>query len=89
VFVCQDPNPNSGDLLHVRIYDSGQTILDWLANHPGAQAACDIVVRYSPYNNYPDYITSRANGVKINISQGYGFGRVDDVTLYNTNAAGL
>jgi hypothetical protein len=82
VFLCRDPK--TGDLLHARMYSSAGTILDWLSSHPGATDACDIVVRYSPYNNYPDYITSRANGVKLSISQGTGFGRVVDAMLYDT-----
>jgi hypothetical protein len=82
VFLCQDPKTK--DILHARMYTSVGHILDWLTSHPGAQDSCDIVVRYSPYNNYPDFITSRANGVKLNISQGTGFGRVVDATLYDT-----
>jgi hypothetical protein len=80
VFLCMDPR--TGDLLRARMYESVNTLLDWLTRHPGAQDACRIIVRYSPFNNYPDYITSQANGVKLAVNQGGGFGRVADVTLY-------
>jgi hypothetical protein len=81
VFVCQDPT--TGEILQARMYTAAQSILDWLNTHPGAQDACDVVVRYSPYNNYIDYISSRANGVKLNITFGQGFGRVEDVTVFD------
>lgn len=93
VFACQDPL--SGDILHVRQYDSALRIVNWLAAHPGgwdavngvvqpsAQAACQMIIRYSPYNNYIDFITSKTNGVKMSINQGAGLGRVIDVVLYD------
>ncbi len=81
VFPCQDPT--TGELLRVRQYTSALVIVDWLASHPGAQAACDILIKYSPYNNYIDFITSRANGVKMAINAGQGLGRVVDVTLFD------
>jgi hypothetical protein len=92
-FLCQDPH--TGDVLGVRQYDSAQAILDWLAAHPGgwnpgqgavdpsAQAACNIIVRQSPANNYVDYITSKTNGVKLSINQGSGQGRVTDIVVYD------
>jgi hypothetical protein len=81
VFVCQDGN--TGDILSVRMYTSALTIVDWFANHPGSQAACDVIIRYSGYNNYIDFITSRANGVKLSINAGQGLGRVVDAVLYD------
>jgi hypothetical protein len=93
VFMCQDPL--TGDLLRIRMYSSAHDILEWLANHPGdalhpaAQTQCNIIVRYSPYNNYPDYITSLANGVKVNTNQGMGYGRIVDATLFDTNVEAL
>lgn len=93
VFLCQDPL--TGDVLHARQYDSALAIIDWLAAHPGgwdstqglaqpsAQAACGIIVRYSPYNNYVDFITSKTYGVKLAINLGAGLGRVIDATLYD------
>jgi len=93
VFLCQDPL--TGDVLHVRQYDSALAIVDWLAAHPGgwdvsqgttwpsAQDSCSIIIRYSPNNNYIDYITSKAWGVKLAVNQGAGLGRVIDATLYD------
>lgn len=91
VFMCQDPL--SGDLLHVRMYTSTYTVLQWIANHPGdaagqipsAQAACNLVVRWSPYDNYPDYISSLQNGVVVNSNQGQGYGRIVDAELFDVN----
>ena len=92
-FLCQDPT--TGDILGVHQYDSAQSILDWMAAHPGgwsgsagaanpsAQSACGIIVRQSPANNYIDFITSKSNGVKLSINQGSGQGRVVDVVLYD------
>ena len=80
VFVCQDPA--TGDLLGARMYSSVKSILDWFAAHPGTYQACGMIIRYSPYGNYADYITSTTNGVRLNITQGGGFGRVVDVTLF-------
>ncbi len=80
VFLCQDAN--TGDLLSAQMYTSVQTILNWFDSHPGSKAACGIIIRYSPFNNYVDYITSITNGVRVNITQGGGFGRVVDVVLF-------
>jgi hypothetical protein len=92
-FVCQDQL--TGDILHVRQYDSALRIVNWLAAHPGgfdnflgqidapAQTTCGIVIRYSPYNNYIDFITSKTNGVKLSVNQGAGLGRVVDIVLYD------
>ncbi len=79
VFVCQDPA--SGDILSVSMYAPVANILDWLESHPGTYSSCSIIIRYSPYGNFADYITSLANGVRLGITQGGGFGRVVDVTL--------
>jgi hypothetical protein len=82
VFPCVDPT--TGDILRVRMYSSVLDILNWFENHPGAQTACNVYIRYSPYNNYPDIITSIANGVMINVNAGAtgGYGRVGDATLF-------
>jgi hypothetical protein len=67
------------------MYSSSLDIVSWLARHPGAQTACNIFIRYSPYNNYPDYITSVANGVLLSVNRGAGDGpsRIGDATLFN------
>ena len=80
VFLCQDPA--SGDLLRARMYTPVANILSWLEGHPGTYAACGIVIRYSPFGNYADYITSLTNGVRLSVTQGGGFGRIVDVTLF-------
>jgi hypothetical protein len=80
VFVCQDNN--TGDLLGARMYDTVAGIQDWFLAHPGAYANCGMITTYSPYDNYADFITSVTNGVRLNITQGGGYGRVVDVTLF-------
>ena len=54
------------------MYTPVQDIVNWIANHPTAQTNCSIVIRYSPFDNYPDYITSVANGVTADIDPGRG-----------------
>ncbi len=71
-----------GDLLTARMYTSVQEILTWIQTHPTAQDNCSLIVRYSPFNNFPDYITSVSNGVHLGIDQGAGAGRVTDITLF-------
>ena len=80
VFLCQDPV--TGDLLRTRMYGSVQSLLDWIDGHPGVYDACGLLVRYSPYNNFPDYIISRTNGVIVGVTPGGGYGRVNDATLF-------
>lgn len=80
VFLCQDPS--TGDLLGASMYTPVAGILDWFASHPGSYDGCGMIVRYSPFGNYADYITSLTNGVRLGITQGGGFGRVVDVTLF-------
>jgi hypothetical protein len=92
VFLCQDPT--TSDILHLHMYDSALSILDWLASHsgsangnvgviPSAQTACQIIVRRSPYDNFVTQITSKSNGVSLNVSGGQGQGRVTDVVLFD------
>jgi len=80
VFLCQDDATK--DLLHVEMYTPVAEVLDWFSSHPGAYQSCQIIIRYSPYGNYADYITSLTNGVRLGITQGGGYGRVVDVTLF-------
>ena len=83
VFPCVDAA--SHDILRVKMYTSTADIVAWLEQHPGAQAACNIYVRYSPFGNYPDYITSVTNGVLMSVEPGAGGGpsRIGDATLFN------
>ncbi len=92
VFLCQDNGTSGGtagdfigtqDLLGVHMYDSGGNVLTWLTNHPGAQDTCNIVVQYSQYNNFLDYIASLTGGVVVGISQGSGYGRIDSVVVFD------
>ena len=80
IFLCQDPV--SGDLLRTKMYGSVATLVDWIASHPGSQDACGLIVRYSPYGNFPDYIISTTNGVRVGVTPGGGYGRVNDATLF-------
>jgi hypothetical protein len=83
VFPCVDPV--SHDILRVKMYSSTLDILNWFDAHPGTRTACNIFVRTSPFNNYPDYIISVTNGVllAVNPGAGGGPGRIADVTLFN------
>jgi hypothetical protein len=81
VFMCGDPR--TGDVLRMRMYDSAQSALDWFTAHPGTIQACDIVIRYSPFNNYIDEIFSRTFGVSLNISKSFGAGRVADAMVWD------
>jgi hypothetical protein len=91
-FICQDPS--TGDVLHMGMYDTALTAVNWLAAHPGsqnpllansqsAQTACQIILIRSPQNNYIDYIVGLTNGVLLNISGGQGLGRVTDIVLFD------
>jgi hypothetical protein len=81
LFMCQDPRTK--DLLHVRQYDSVADVLDWLEKHPGAREACDILVRFSPFNESPISITSKSAGVQVTVGQGVGIGRIIDALFYD------
>jgi hypothetical protein len=93
-FLCQDPQ--TGDILHARMYDSALDIIDWLAAHPGgavnpnqggtypsAQSSCQIIIRRTPYDNFIDSITSKTYGVDLNVGGGQGLGRITDVVLFD------
>jgi hypothetical protein len=90
VFLCVDPvtaanragTGNPGDILSAHMYTSAESIIAWISAHPGAQDACGITVRYSPYNNYPDFIQAGPAGVRLGVEQGAGFGRISDATVY-------
>jgi hypothetical protein len=86
VFICQDPKTK--DLLRARMYTSVETILDWIAQHPNTYDDCQIIIHYSPYENYADYINSLQNGVRLGVTQGGGYGRIVDGTLYDPTLPG-
>ena len=80
VFLCLDPNTNN--IMHARMYTPVEVLLDWIAQHQDAANQCGMIIRYSPFNNYVDYITSLSAGVRLSVTQGGGFGRIVDVTLF-------
>lgn len=84
VFLCYDSPSSGGDgtMLHARMYTPVAALLDWISKHKSASDACGMIVRWSPYNNFPDYITSLAYGVRLGITQGGGYGRVVDTVLF-------
>jgi hypothetical protein len=81
LFLCQDPV--SSDLLHVRQYDSVAEILDWFENHAGSRDACQVLIRYSPFNDSPVTITSKSAGIQVIVGQGVGIGRIIDAVLFD------
>lgn len=87
VFLCQDvgqlTTPGTGDLLGAHMYDAASTVLDWITAHPGSEQSCNIIVRYSIYDNYIDYITSLSAGVQLDINQGGGYGRVVGAIVFD------
>ncbi len=88
IMACAQPSitqMGAQDVLAIRMYDNAATILDWLAQHPGAQAACGVQLKYSIYGNYPDYISFLTNGVRIGLNPGFGGSVVSDGTLFDPN----
>lgn len=81
VFFCDDPETK--DLLTIRMYDPAENVLKWFNDHPGAVSACDVVFRYSTYNNVLDYVTSRKAGITFGVTAGGGYGRVNEVWLFD------
>jgi hypothetical protein len=81
IFVCQDANTR--DLLTARMYTSVSTILAWIAAHPTSYNDCQLIMEYSPYENYLDYVNSLENGIRLSSTQGGGFGRIVDGTLFD------
>ncbi len=83
VFLCRDPN--TGDLLHVEQYESMAEVMEWIHAHPGATDSCGLIVRYSPFNNYPMMLASTRAGIVLTVNQGSGFGRISAVEMYDPN----
>jgi hypothetical protein len=72
-------------LLAARMYSPVNKIMDWITENPQAydnQTGCGIVVRWSSYDNYIDLIDATSTGVRLDVTQGGGFGRVVGVQLY-------
>jgi hypothetical protein len=81
LFVCRDAA--TGDLLTARMYTSVSSLLEWITAHPGSYDACNLILQYSPYENYLDYVTSLSSGVRLGVTQGGGYGRIVDGTLFD------
>jgi hypothetical protein len=91
-FLCQDigsyPVPGSEDLLGAHMYDSAASMLQWIADHPSSEINCGLIVRYTVYDNYVDYITSLTAGVRLSFSTGTSLGRVDAIVAFDPNLVG-
>ena len=83
IFACRDTNTH--DLLSASMYTSASQILAWIAAHPDSYSECNLVMEYSPYENYLDWINSTSNGVRLEVTQGGGLGRIVGATLYDPN----
>jgi hypothetical protein len=83
IFVCQDKNTK--DLLTTSMYTSINTILQWISAHPNTYTDCNLIMEYSPYENYLDWINSQSNGVRLESTQGGGYGRIVGATLFDPN----
>ena len=73
------------------MYDNADEIFNFLAKYPdlagnnqGAASDCESI-KYSIYGNYPDYISSLTNGVRLGFTPGFGGSVVTDVTLFDPN----
>ena len=88
VYMCAEASPTVPgqiDLLGITMYEPATTILNWIAAHPAARADCAIVVVYSIYGNYADYIESNQYGVRVGLNASYGSSVVTDLTVFDTN----
>ncbi len=81
VFMCYEAAANP-PLLAVRMYTPTLAVLNWLNSVPQSYADCGIIVRWSPFDNYPTLIESTTNGVRLDVTQGGGLGRVVGANLY-------
>lgn len=83
LFLCRDPV--TGDLLRVEQYESMAEVIQWIQDHPGTYEACGIIIRYSPFNNFPQMLASTTAGIVLLVNQGSGYGRISSVEIYDTN----
>jgi hypothetical protein len=81
VFLCYEPAA-SPPLLAVRMYTPTLAVLNWLNQNPQAYTDCGIVVRWSPYENFVQLIESTTYGVRLQVTQGGGLGRIVGAQLY-------
>jgi hypothetical protein len=94
VFVCSEANPKvqgATDVLGIRMYDNGATILEWIAQHPTSTLDCGIQIKFSIYGNYADYISFGVNpgqsiaGARIGLNPGFGGSVVSEATIFDPN----
>jgi hypothetical protein len=83
LFLCRDGA--TGDLLRVEQYESMAEVIDWIHAHPGSYDGCGIIIRYSPFNNYPHMLASTKAGIVMTVNQGSGYGRIASVEVYDPN----
>lgn len=83
LFLCRDTV--TGDLLRVEQYESMAEVIQWIQGHPGTFESCGIIIRYSPFNNYPQMLASTTAGIVLLVNQGSGYGRIATVEIYDTN----
>lgn len=81
LFVCQDGA--TGDLLSIEQYESMEVILDWLEKHPGAEEACNIIIRPSATLGRPILFAAKGAGLVLNIGQGSGIGRITKIEIFD------
>ena len=60
-------------------------VMEWINAHPGSTDSCGLIVRYSPFNNYPMMLASTRAGIVLTVNQGSGFGRISSVEMYDPN----
>ncbi len=81
VFMCYEPAA-SPPLLAIRMYTPTLAVLNWLNANPQSYTDCGIVVRWSPYDNFVNLIESTTYGVRLQVTQGGGLGRVVGAQVY-------
>ena len=81
IFMCMDTQTN--DLLKVEMFTPTLDVLDWLYSHPNSLQTCQIIVRWTKYSNYVEFISSLVNGTRVHATQGGGWGRVNQVELWD------
>lgn len=88
IFMCAEPSPTVAyqyDILAISMYEPAGTILNWLAAHPKAETDCQIIIQYSIYGNYADYIESNQYGIRLALNASYGGAVVTGATVFDPN----
>jgi hypothetical protein len=87
VFPCVQSNPQNGypDVLAVRMNDGASVVLDYLAKYPAAVSDCTMIVKYSPYGNTVEAISSLQYGVRLDYTDTASGPVVSDAILFDPN----